>query len=248
VSAVREERIGPHVLYMGDAREIAGDIRADLLLTDPPYGIGYQRGDGGLGKHSARRTGLDHRHDAALIGDDSPFDPLPWLTIAPNVILWGANHYAARLPHGRWLAWNKLGGQEPWDSYSDVEFAWHNRRGADRIFSHLWKGLCQAGGGVRREHPTQKPEQLGAWCIEQAGILPGATILDPYAGSGTFGVAAVLGGYRAVCIEIEPRYFDIMVRRIEAASRQADLFHNDRPPPAVRAVQPDMLAAMTGGA
>jgi site-specific DNA-methyltransferase (adenine-specific)/modification methylase len=133
---------------------------------------------------------------------------------------------------------------EPWDSFSDVEFAWHNRRGADRIFSHLWKGLCQAGGGTRREHPTQKPVQLGSWCIEQSGIQPGATILDPYAGSGTFGVAAVLGGYRAICIEIEPRYFDVLCRRIEAASRQADLFHNDRPPPAVRAVQADMLVPL----
>lgn len=139
--------------------------------------------------------------------------------------------YAPRLPHGRWLAWNKLGHLEPWDDFSDVEFAWQNRRGADRIFSLLWKGLVQGEkiGGGERFHPTQKPVGLMAWCLEQAGDAE--TILDPFMGSGTTGVACVNLGRKFIGIEIEPRYFDIACKRIAEAYRQPRLFAEPRAVP-----------------
>ena len=221
-------------LYCGDCREIApGLARHAAIISDPPYGIAYQHSGGG---RSAEWRGLRDRSRNALQplhGDDTPFDPAPWLGAADDVLLWGANHYAARLPHGRWLAWNKLGGMEPWDSFSDVEFAWHNRRGAERIFSHLWKGLAQAGAGERRDHPTQKPVVLMRWCIQQARVPAGGSILDPYMGSGTTGVAAVQMGHPFTGIEIEPRYFDVARRRIADALRQPrlDLPEPKRAPP-----------------
>lgn len=111
------------------------------------------------------------------------------------------------------------------DSFSDVEFAWRNGRGKDRIFSHLWKGICQASekGGDRREHPTQKPVALMQWCI---GDLPDDAnlIVDPFMGSGTTGVAAVQMGRDFIGIELDERYFEIACRRIEEAQRQGDLF------------------------
>lgn len=180
------------------------------IVSDPPYGIGYQRGAGGKGKQDpARRRVYD-----AIIGDDAPFDPAEWLAF-PEVILWGANHFAARLPHGRWLAWNKLADMRPWDNFSDVEFAWQNTRAADRIFSLLWKGLVQgekASGGLRC-HPTQKPVALMRWCIEQLRGQ-GAVICDPFMGSGTTGVACVQLGRKFIGIELDPKYFDIACRRI----------------------------------
>ena len=185
-------------------------------MSDPPYGIGYAGGipvDRGI---SSTKAGNVEK----IEWDGEEFDPSPFLHWP--CILWGANHYAQRLPHGRWLAWNKLGGKEPWDQFSDVEFAWHNKRAADKIFSHLWKGLCQAGSGEKRFHPTQKPVPLMKWCL---GFLPDAqTILDPFMGSGTTGVAAVQMGRDFIGIEREPRYFDIACRRIEDAQRQGDLF------------------------
>jgi len=222
---MRVERMGDATLYLGDCREIAPTLpRPAAVISDPPYGIGYVKGTGGLGRHTRRNA------DMPIVGDAEPFDPAPWFGLADDVILWGANHFAARLPHGRWLAWNKLGDLEPWDSFADVEFAWHNRRTADRIFSHLWKGLCQAGQGQRREHPTEKPVALMRWCIDQAKVPAGGTILDPYMGGGTTGVAAVQMGHPFVGIEIEPRYFDVACRRIEAASRQGDMLR-DAPKP-----------------
>jgi site-specific DNA-methyltransferase (adenine-specific)/modification methylase len=235
----RIEKIGLATLHLGDCREIAPTLaRPAAVISDPPYGIGYKRGVSGGGLHSRRN--VTAAHDAAalhvsaidinalqpIVGDDAPFEPAPWLDMGDTVLLWGANHYAQRLPHGRWLAWNKLGGMEPWDSFSDVEFAWHNQRGADRIFSHLWKGLCQAGAGEKRDHPTQKPVPLMAWCIDQARVPPGGVILDPYMGSGSTGVAAVQMRHPFIGIEIEPRYFDIACRRIEEAQRQGDMFRD----------------------
>lgn len=221
---MRREVIGAATLYLGDCREIAPTLaRPAAVISDPPYGIGYVLGaqpKNGAGKHSRANSGQP------VYGDAEPFYPAPWLALADDVILWGANHFAARLPHGRWLAWNKLGDLEPYDSFSDVEFAWHNRRAADRIFSLMWKGICQAvkDDAGNRAHPTQKPVALMRWCIEQAKVPAGGTILDPYMGSGTTGVAAVQMGHLFVGIEIEPRYFDVACRRIEAAQRQADLF------------------------
>ncbi len=186
------------------------------MVSDPPYGIAYAKGSGGKGKHTVRNT-------ETIAGDAEPFDPAPWIDFA-DVILWGANHFAARLPHGRWIAWDKLAGMEAFDSFSDVEFAWHKGRGKDRIFSHLWKGICKAsekGIGKERYHPTQKPIALMEFCIRQCSDA--GTIIDPYMGSGTTGVACANLGRAFIGCEIEPRYFDIACRRIEDAQRQGRL-------------------------
>ena len=222
--AKRVERIGDAVLVLGDCREIAPKLpRPAALISDPPYGIGYVRG--ATGKQGAYSRNLDpNRNTGPIIGDNAPFDPAKWLAAADAVLMWGANHYAQQLPHGRWMAWNKLGGMEPWDSFCDVEFAWHNKRGADRIFSHLWKGLCQAGAGEKRDHPTQKPVALMRWCIEQAKVPSGGLILDPYMGSGTTLVAAVQMGHPCIGIELDPTHFDTACRRVAEAARQPSLF------------------------
>lgn len=213
----RVKTIGRATLYLGDCCAVLGDFpRAGAIVSDPPYGIGFKASKlGGKGKHNVRNT-------KDVIGDDAPFDPAPWLGFSSTVI-WGANHYAARLPHGRWLAWDKLSGLAEYDSFSDVEFAWRNGRGKDRIFSHLWKGICKDSekGGKERWHPTQKPVALMKWCIEP---LAETTIIDPYMGSGTTGVAAVELGRDFIGCEIDPTYFDIACRRIEDAQRQGNLF------------------------
>lgn len=219
MTAPRREILAEGVeCWLGDCREVLpGLARHDAVVTDPPYGIGYSRGRGGKGKQKRRRGDNDQ---SPIIGDDRPFDPSPWLEFP--CILWGANHYASRLPHGRWLAWNKLGDLEPWDDFSDVEFAFQNSRGSDHIFSLLWKGLCQGAKDDNgfRSHPTQKPIALMQWCI---GFFPDArTVLDPFMGSGTTGVAAVKMGRRFTGIEIDPGYFDIACRRIADALKQPD--------------------------
>jgi len=221
----RIEVIGNAVLHLGDCREILPTLpKVDAVVTDPPYGIGYAHSgfhDGRIGNTaSANKRGCPPIH-----GDAEPFDPAHLIALCPNVLMFGADHFYPRLPDsGRWLAWNKLGDMQPWDTFSDVEFMWHSLDKAARIFSMKWKGLaCDKVGenGGLREHTTQKPLRLMHWCIEQCGDP--ALILDPYMGSGSTGVAAVARGLRFIGCEIEPRYFDIACRRIEDAQRQGRL-------------------------
>jgi len=220
-----EEIIGDARLILGDCRDVLPTLdKTDAVICDPPYGIGHVKGASGKGQHSVRNL-------APVIGDDSPFDPSDFIKFN-DCILWGANHYAQRLPHGRWLAWDKLGGLQSFDSFSDVEFAWQKGRGKDRIFSHLWKGICKASekGGRERWHPTQKPIALMEWCL---GLIPNArTIIDPFMGSGTTGVACIKIGRPFIGIELDPSYFEIVAcRRIEEAYRQPRLFTEPVPKP-----------------
>jgi site-specific DNA-methyltransferase (adenine-specific) len=157
---------------------------------------------------------------APILGDDRPFDPSLLLSYG-NVLMWGANHYADRLPPGgRWLAWDKLSGIEVADSFGDVDFAWHSQPGAARIISHFWKGAVRQrdrADGMRRWHPSQKPVAVMKWSIEQAKVPLGGLVLDPYAGSGTTGVACLKMGLRCILIEKDARYLDVIERRIRAA-------------------------------
>jgi site-specific DNA-methyltransferase (adenine-specific) len=216
-------------LHCCDCREILPTLgKVDAVVSDPPYGIDFQKGGGGQGVQAGRRIIKDK-----IFGDDKPFDPSEWIAFCPNVLMWGADHFYPRLPDsGRFLAWNKLGDMDSWDSFSDVEFAWHSTNSAARIFNMKWKGIaCDKRGESNglREHPTQKPLALMRWCIEQIG--PANTILDPFMGSGTTGVAAIKLGRRFIGIEIDPKYFEIACRRISEALKQPDMFI-ERPKPA----------------
>lgn len=217
--------IGNATLYCGDCREILPHLKGvDAVVSDPPYGIGYvHSGGGGLAVTSMK----------PIHGDDAPFDPglILGLNLSNDernrlpLLFWGANHYAQRLPDGgQWLCWDKSCGQGPADSFADAEFAWMNRKNARCVYRHVWKGMVRAGADnssrSARAHPSQKPVELMRWCLETARIGMGKTVLDPYMGSGSTGVACVTSGRRFVGIEIDPDYFKIACRRIEAAQRQ----------------------------
>ena len=134
-----------------------------------------------------------------------------------NAVVWGGNYFTdAYPPSGKWLVWDK--GQTDF-SLADVELAWCSFGGAARRLMFP-RALAMQDG---KEHPTQKPVAVMKWCI---GLLPAPaqTILDPFLGSGTTGVAAVQMGRKFIGIERVQSYFDIACRRIEQAQRQADLF------------------------
>lgn len=220
---MRKETIGSATLYLGDCLEVLPTLAlVDAVITDPPYGISYSPGGGGKGAFGKpvhkRFTGAD-----VVRGDDRPFDPNPFILLAPKVILWGANHYAHRLnPSPSWLIWDKR-EQESTLSFADCEMAWTNLGGQARIFRHLWNGVAKASEvGESRVHPTQKPVALMTWCMKQAGN-PGS-VVDPFMGSGTTGIAAVKAGARFIGMEIDPKHFDTACQRIENAQRQERLF------------------------
>lgn len=241
----RIEIIGNATLYLGDCREILPTLgKVDAVVTDPPYGQNHKvntfYAGGTRDKAVVQRNGknLMVRPNVyqPVIGDDVPFNPQPFLDVGIEVLLWGAHKFADRLPAGGWLVWDKVPTGKLRDQ-GDGEAAWINRDQPLRIFRLLWDGLCVGRGarhevtaGQKRHHPMQKPEALMRWCL---GFIGGETILDPFMGSGTTGVAAIKMSRKFIGIEIEPKYFDIACRRIEEAARQPDMFIG-APPPATQ--------------
>jgi DNA modification methylase len=180
----------------------------DAVVTDPPYGIGWL---------SNLPNSIQY---GKIIGDDKPFDPLHLLGW-PLVILFGANNYADKLPIGGWIVWDKRTNEAADKCFgSPFELAWCSRKSTYRIIRVMHGGAKNAdapNGAVAnqpRYHPTQKPVRVMQACVSIA--KSGATILDPYMGSGSTGLACVRTGRRFIGIEIEEKYFQIAVKRIEA--------------------------------
>lgn len=197
------------VVYQGDCLEIlplAGKV--DAVVTDPPYGIGWQ-GHGG----SEREWG-------EIIGDDGNLDLRKILSMDCIVVSFGANNYPSQLPHGgRWICWDKrVNPNADRMLGSPFELAWTNRTsGFDRIYRVMHGGVVNAdGGNAPRVHPTQKPIKLMQEIVRDY-TEPNALILDPFMGSGTTGVACIQTGRRFIGIEKSLDYFNVAVRRLQLA-------------------------------
>jgi len=147
-------------------------------------------------------------------------------------LAFGANNFPEQLPHrGRWLCWDKrtIDGSADAMLGSPFELAWANKEsGYDKIVRVLHGGVVNADGG-KRVHPTQKPISVMVQSIKWAAPQT-QTILDPFMGSGTTGVACVKLGRKFIGIEIDEGYFDIACRRIEDAVSRPDLFVNPPEP------------------
>lgn len=205
--------IGDATLYLGDCAEIMPMLeKVEAVITDPPYGIGkdgQKRTTGGNGGRKAYDfKGWDGERPA-----DAIFEMI--LKAGETHAIWGGNYFADLLPPTmRWLVWDK--GQRI--NQSDGELAWTSIQGALRIMTMNRVELMKDGA----EHPTQKPIRLMEWTIDQVGKPK--SILDPFMGSGTTGVAAIRMGRSFIGIERDPAYFAIACRRIETAVSQGQLF------------------------
>lgn len=215
--------IGNCHLYLGDCREVLPHLpKVDLVLTDPPYGIGADKGAaiGGTdasGRYVRRPKQYEGTWDAAR-PTEGEFTTI--LAAGKAAVIWGGNYFADLLPQGgRWMFWDKLNSMP---SYSDGEMAWTSLNGVSvKMFKQCNNGLSSLRDG-ERHHPTQKPVNLIEWCLSFA---PDArTVCDPFMGSGTTGVACANMGKTFYGIEREPKYFDIACKRIEQAYAQARLF------------------------
>lgn len=200
------EQIGRATLHLGDCRDIIPTLGpVDAIVTDPPYGLGnrMQGGTWGAAAKYADMREWDEFAPADIVN--------ALLALSLPTIVWGGNYFP--VPESRcWLIWDK---QNAVPTMSDIEMAWTNLDRPGKRKS-LPVGVHEHG------HPTEKPLPLMAWCL---GFVPNAeTVLDPFMGSGTTGVAAVKAGRSFVGIEREPKYFDIACKRIEDAQRQGDFF------------------------
>jgi DNA modification methylase len=205
--------IGEHRLLCGDstdsdqvARLMNGE-KADLLLTDPPYGIGYA-GSMALGQ---KRFGWK-QHKGGWDEEKPDNGVLQYLCeITDKQIIWGGNYFTDNLPPTMgWLIWDK--GQRDF-SLADGEMAWTSFDNALRILS-----LSRAEANrEEKNHATQKPVKLIIWCFEYADRHSKEEIklvLDAYLGSGTTMVASHQLKRKCYGMELDPKYCDVIVRRM----------------------------------
>ena len=199
----RVETIGACTLYLGDCRDILPLLpKVDLVLTDPPYGIG-------IAANPVRQMHEKLDWDAAPPSVGTINDCVAHGDVA---IVWGGNYFG--LPAAQcFLVWDKI---QPHDfSLAMAEMAWTNKGGPAKM--HRQSVLSYS-----KEHPTQKPVELMEWCISHA--KEASTVADPFMGSGTTGVACANMGKTFYGIEREEKYFDIACKRIEQAYAQQRLF------------------------
>lgn len=222
--------IGSAELWHGDCLEVLPLLpHFDALITDPPYGILNLCGGDTVAVRKSRRTNAGRFADTALGTGDHAWDKAPsrhtllmMREAAETQIIWGGNYFD--LPPARGiLVWDK---QQPWENFSQVEIAWTNLNRPAAIFRE-----SATRGTPDKVHPTQKPISLMRWCV---AMVDAPTVLDPYMGSGTTGVACAELGRQFIGIERERKYFDLACERIARAQAQGQLLPPEPKPAAVQ--------------
>lgn len=213
-------QLGDHRLLCGDSTNIQHVERlmdgkkADMVFTDPPYGIDVVGSDGNIGGGTRNAPTTKFKK---IIGDDKEFECMFLLALADKTILFGGNYFAHALPKsGRWMVWQK----KPFDAdrtLSDCELIWTNLPGVMvKSYQHVWDGYFRSGTKKdelnTRVHPTQKPVALLERMLNDLGEH---NVLDPFLGSGSTLIACEKTKRKCYGMEIDPHYCDVIVARWE---------------------------------
>lgn len=187
-------------LYHGDSRELLPLLRGDAVVTDPPYGIGFQ-----YASHVDDRDGWYALMDqiVPIMRAAAPFVVMPSCGI-DRLGWWYANH------EPRWIiAWHKGSPGH----LSNIGFNdWESHVVWGRPWKQMHDHFQTPCGFDDPRHPCPKPIEWGRWLVERA-VRPGGCVLDPFAGSGTTLWAAKNLGRRAIGIEIEEAYCDLVIEK-----------------------------------
>ncbi len=187
----------------------------DLVLTDPPYGLGYDKSISKQGNKKYGNAAAAKKDYGQTNWDQKPpivyFDAI--FAISNNCVIWGAEHLSNMFDTSRgWIVWNK---KTDGNNFSDCELAYTTFNKSIIRFDFTWNGMIQENmkNKEKRYHPTQKPIELFSWCLEKYS-KPNDIILDPFAGSGTTAIACLKMGRKYICVEKEQKYIDIINKRI----------------------------------
>lgn len=229
---------GAHKLICADSTDPAAidklleGGRADLLLTDPPYGINVvsvdkkaggdkpfgSKGKVGYGEKGKNKI-LDCNEYAPIIGDDTTDTARANYKAAAdrtkNQIIFGGNYFTDFLPPSRcWVVWDK----QNTGNFADAELVWTSFDKGVKLYHFLWNGLCRAGSreieGKTRVHPTQKPVGMLGDILNDF-THEGDIVLDCFGGSGSTLIACEQLGRKCRMMELDPHYCDVIIARWE---------------------------------
>jgi len=206
-----------NTVICGDCLEVMRQLPdkcVDLVLTDPPYGIGEARKKNeSRGKLAVAKSYPIESWDD-VTPDKEVFDEI--IRVSKNQIIFGGNYFSDKLPASScWIVWDK---DNAGNDFADCELAWTSFTSAVRKFKYRWNGMLQENMACKeiRFHRNQKPVALFEWCLEKYS-KEGDTVLDCYAGSGTLAVACLRTKRNYILIEKEPKYVETCKARIAQA-------------------------------
>jgi DNA modification methylase len=178
--------------------------KADMVFTDPPYGINAEKMTMGAGKKDFHRGAWD-----------SETPDVKWLLEAAKyVCIWGGNYFTDQLPvTNDWLCWHKKNDGR---SFSEFELAWTNFGKNTRHISHHW-------GGEKKQHVTMKPVAVCIWGIK---LTEGKIVFDPFLGSGSTLIACEQTDRTCYGLELDPLYVDVICKRWQTLTGQMPILES----------------------
>ena len=213
-------QLGRHRLMCGDSTDPAvvdrlmDGVKADLVMTDAPYGINAVGDNGEVGAN----FGVAQKGKyAKIIADDTTetaqqaYDILSQL--CDKLILWGGNYFLDFLPSSDgWLIWDKRGESGIRNTFADGEMAWCSFHTPVRIYHQLWNGMIREGEHEKRVHPTQKPIKMLSEILQDFS-KENEVILDVFGGSGSTLIACEQLSRTCYMMELDPHYCDVIIER-----------------------------------
>ena len=222
-------KLGEHRLMCGDStnendvKKLMNNNKANMVFTDPPYGIDVVGENGTIGKGNKAKAGVYSK----VIGDETTETAKKAYDIlsrqSDKQILWGGNYFVDFLPFSDgWIIWDKR-VDSPSNNFADGEMAWCNFHTRVRIYHHLWNGMIQEGKREKRVHPTQKPVKLIGDVLKDF-TSEHDKILDGFGGSGSTLIACEQLNRKCYMMELDPKYVDVIIKRWEQyTGKQAEL-------------------------
>lgn len=224
-----------NTVYNCDCRDLMdemrrGGVKADWIITDPPYGIkidkmGFTKGDKKLYNSKVQKRDYSQTQEWDRLLPKDYFDLM--FSVSDNQLIFGGNYYANILPPtASWVVWDKRCNDKFRNDFGDCELAWCSK-GVARVFHFLYNGMVQDNMKNKDErfHPTQKPLQLIMRLINYY-TKEGDLILDPLMGSFTTAVACYKTGRRFIGAELDKEYFEKGMARLNAERSQVSIFDN----------------------
>lgn len=203
-----------------------GDKEIDLVLTDPPYSIGYDKTITSIsGKKTSKNQKASWGNYHKTDWDKEPREEIFYeiFRISKQQIIWGGEHLCLNFPKSRgWIVWDK---NNEGTMMADCELAWTSFDKPVRKFKFTWRGMLQGDMKNKddRVHPTQKSSKLMQWCLNNYS-KENDLIFDAFAGSFTTAIACIRTKRRFIGCELDETYFEKAVGRVETELKQLTLF------------------------